>query len=348
MGVITFSSLKGGVGKTSASINIAHALARRGCETLLIDLDPALHTSSFFLSNNGINLKDKAPLSKLFTLPDILSSAKQYDSLIDIALSHKIPLIKNVRDCLSVLPGGSSLRHFSFGEARERFNGLFDLLVEELSSNFDYVIIDTPPDFNALTVNAIAVSDLCVVPVDASFMSIASLEELIERAETLTKPNFAILRTMVNRQARRIRKLSETELEQRLNMQGRKSETKPEIVDEYNPALEPELDIEDPNSFIKLLEDKNGAGSVPQQQNKSEEPQATATSPIYLLESVLYRSEQQNRLSFLRKTAFDTRSTKRLAECYREVARELEEVLALCEDDAPELELGGFLQAAIQ
>ena len=48
MGVICFASLKGGVGKTSAAVNTAHAFATAGCETVLVDLDPSCNASLFF------------------------------------------------------------------------------------------------------------------------------------------------------------------------------------------------------------------------------------------------------------------------------------------------------------
>ena len=72
MGVICFASLKGGVGKTSLSLNTAGAFAKRGCETLLIDLDPSGHSSRYFQAKSLRKTTPmESPLARLFLSGEI-------------------------------------------------------------------------------------------------------------------------------------------------------------------------------------------------------------------------------------------------------------------------------------
>ena len=100
-------------------------------------------------------------------------------------------------------------------------------------------------------------------------------------------------------------------------------------------------DIEEASQFIQLLRKResvngvagakteNGVGGHEPSERRAEEPAATNQEPIYLLNSMIYRTEQQNRLTFTGRTAFDDRSTAKLAEQYLGVARELEEIITL-------------------
>ena len=67
-------------------------------------------------------------------------------------------------------------------------------------------------------------------------------------------------------------------------------------------------------------------------------------NPIYLLNSLVYRTEQQNKLTFIGKTAFDSKGTNRLAEQYLSVAKEVEDILSLILDDDEEIETPSFFQ----
>ncbi len=334
MGVICFSSLKGGVGKTTLSLNVAGAFAERGCEALLIDLDPSAHTSRFFLPrtpgpNPGTGKPIESPLARLFLSADggLVSNE---ESLIDSAVDQGIPFVLPVRPRLTVLPGGPELRHFLWGKSSRVFKMLFPRLIEELQATYDYIIIDTPPDYNVLMRNAIAASDLVVVPVDSSAMSIDCMEELLTNCAHIKGPQWTIIRTMVNRQASRIQKLSTDRLRESVSVRSpNEGEEEEELVDS----------LDDADNFIAMIEqhesidngsDGNGSDSADQ-------------SPIYLLNSVVNRTELQNRLSFQGRTAFDTKATSNLAEQYSEVAREVDELLSLMGEEESEMSVADFL-----
>lgn len=372
MGVICFASLKGGVGKTSISINVAHAFATRDCRTLLIDCDPSSHASRFF---NALKLGDhfpsESPLARLFLStefesPRVTSSSQgaainaehrvaaadsawsdsedwieESDSRVT-ALRAKTPLIVNCRENLDVIPAGGELRHFLWGRGARAFRTQFPALIEELRNSYDHVVIDTPPDLNVITRNTIAVADLVVVPVDSSEMSIACLEEIVDSHAHIRGPRWAILRSMVNRAAKRVQKLAGAQLAETLgeSLENDVMKFATGEAQEYDDE-----DFDDTTDFLALVE------SVPEESrhhvmasadqsavnpaNGAANPEESL-DPIYLLRSMTYRTEEQNRLTFLQKTAFDTRQTRKLQTEYLKVAKELEDVLTLISGSEPE------------
>jgi chromosome partitioning protein len=308
MGVIVFASLKGGVGKTSLSVNVAHAFSRRRCRTLLIDLDPAGHASRFFRANPA----GESPLARHF-----FELAKEDVDEVPIPEEAFV----QVRPDLELLPSGEELRHFLWGRGHQLFARYFPKLMKTLRFDYDHVVIDTPPDFNPLTRNSLAVADVAVVPVDASEMSIYSLEELLLSAQHLERPTWGIVRTMVNRKASRSQMLSSERLQERLELQH---------LDEEGEEAE-EFNVEDPNSFMQMLQNWEKDNTIAKP--KPVAPVKQPDKPIYLLRSLLYRTELQNQITFSGKTALDSRQKSPLAEQYLSVAREVESLLAAKEND---------------
>jgi chromosome partitioning protein len=309
MSVITFSSLKGGVGKTSLSVNVAHAFARRDCRTLLIDFDPSGHTTRLFRRSFDQEVTSSEQRDKAVTA--LVGALIGEESGNDV--SSAVKYATKIRDNLSLLPGGNALRHALVGRGAKTFTRRFPLFVQELRFHFDHLIIDTSPDFSVLTRNALAVSDLSVVPVDASEMSIHSLEELIQTAQHIRRPTWCVLRTMVNKRAQRSQAMSTTRLHERVKLQN------------AVPAEEvvvPRYDIENPYEFMKMLQQWERENVRADEREKPAE-----RAPIYLLRSLVYRSEQQNQLTFAGLTAFDSRLSGSLADQYLTVARELETLL---------------------
>ncbi|MBL7663216.1 ParA family protein [bacterium] len=334
MSVISFTSLKGGVGKTSLSVNVAHAFACRGCRTLLIDCDPAAHATRLFTKHDAART-NSAALAKLFLNREILTEESDeerlslFDQLLDLD-----GLCENVRPSLDLIVGGSELRHLIWGVGAKAFAKLFPQLIHNLYDEYDQIIIDTPPDFNVITRNAIAAADLAVVPVDASEMAIWSLEELVENARHIQRPRWAIVRTMVNRSASRVRALGAERMTANLNL------------DASQELGSSEQDIATKDSFLSLLRSC-------EKKNKAADPalkKTIDTRPIYLLHAMIYRTEQQNQLSFLSQTAFDRKQAATLAENYLHVAREIEELITITQklpdDLLPEIDLGFSQQLA--
>jgi len=318
MGVICFSSLKGGVGKTSVSVNVAHAFAKRGCKVLIIDFDPVAHTSRLFYGEsskaalNGSVPRVESTLAHLF----LDKHAEAADSPIrkilrgDTSLLAAIP----VRSRLDLISSGSEIRHFLGVQGTRAFIEYFPRFLQAIKLEYDHIVFDTAPDFNVILRNCLAVSDLAVVPVDASEMSIYCLEELLSNSRHIKFPTWSIVRTMVNRQAKRMQQLSVSRLQNNFN------EVRQALPEDDSDL---DIDIENNQEFISLIRKKT-SDSIPEAGDA-----AGDDSPVYLLNSVVHRTEQQNRLSFVKNTAFDNQSTQRLAQEYWAVASELENVLAL-------------------
>lgn len=343
MAVICFGSLKGGVGKTSLSVNVAHAFAERGCETLLIDLDPMGHASRFFRQRCDLE-QCESPLARLFLGSDLLAAADkpaagggvpENVNLVERAIAEQIPLVVPVRDRLALLRSGPELRYFLWGRGARAFKQFFQKLIEELHCSYDYIVIDTPPDFNVLTRNALASSELVVVPVDSSAMSIHCLEEIIASTGHIKGPRWAIVRSMVTKQASRMQRLTSTRLQETLQLQSPQQAAQAHD-DPY--ADEEDVDISNPESFIELVE-RRERGRAQETAPVSDAPPPSDEQPILLLNSVVYRSEQQNRMTFLGATAFDSKGDKALREHYGGIAREVDFILSIGVDDDPLLDV---------
>lgn len=314
MSIIACCSLKGGVGKTSLAVNIAHAFAYRGCMTLLIDLDPSAHASRLFC-NNGVEefFPKVSPLARAFLKKN---SSKESTSLLS---QNEEPFFIPVRSFLELLPSGKELRYFIAAQGTKYFAKGFPKLIEELKSHFDHIVIDTPPEFNVLTRNAIAVSDISLCPVDPSEMGIHSVEELLDCAKHIKKPIWALVRTMVNTQAERTRALSNQRLQANLLFKDKNINSEEDLIN---------LDAEDPKNFLSLFSEWK-----PTDEGSNKVENIGFNRPVFLLDSFVKRSEAQNQLSFLGKTAFDNRKTSALARQYLAIARELEDILSNQEED---------------
>jgi cellulose biosynthesis protein BcsQ len=306
MSVICFASLKGGVGKTSLSLNVAHAFARRGCTTLLIDLDPSGHASRFFRRAEIEHMfPTQAPLARAFLsreqLEEPLSFGREPGET-----EGSLPFIVPVRPDFDLLPGGPELRYFIPAQGAVHFGRRFAAMLAELETHYDHIIIDTAPDFNVLTRNAVALAHLVVAPVDSSEMGVYSVEELLAFSTSLRKPVWAIVRTMVYARAETTQLLANNRLHATLLRFREPAETQDA-------------------QFLSLFSQWR--------QGSQEE---SGKRKIFLLDSVVYRTDFQNQLTFLRKTAFDGTRTEALARQYLGIAKELEDVLI---GAAPEVEM---------
>jgi chromosome partitioning protein len=153
---------KGGVGKTTTSINLAAGLADLGHRTLLIDTDPQAH------STLGLGI-DSSTLSKTL-----------YHSLTaDVPLTEVLQPTENER--LQVVPAHMDLAFAD--EALQKVQGR-DLRLkrrlEEVSGQFDFVVIDSPAQLNLLTINTMGAATEVIVPLQSQYYSIAGLSQLLE------------------------------------------------------------------------------------------------------------------------------------------------------------------------
>lgn len=170
--VIAMMNQKGGVGKTTTTVNLAAAIAEAGKRTLVIDLDPQAHATLHL----GV---DPGALDEGLS-EDAARSA--YDVIMDPAVDAT-SAIRKVRERLSVLPAETDLAGIETQLAEvdpgARARRLREALTR-IGSAFDYVLIDCPPSLGVLTLNGLAAAGEVMIPMQAHFLALQGVSKLLE------------------------------------------------------------------------------------------------------------------------------------------------------------------------
>lgn len=159
--IISVVNQKGGVGKTTTSVNLAAFLADQGKFVLLVDLDPQANATS------GLGL-DHASLP-----------AGVYEGLIGAHPMRRL-VHKTNHDGLKIIPATQSLAGASVElvNAEEREHFLRKALLE-VRNDFDYILIDNPPSLGMLTINGLVAADSVLIPVQAEYYALEGLTQLM-------------------------------------------------------------------------------------------------------------------------------------------------------------------------
>jgi len=182
--IIAVTNQKGGVGKTTTSVNLAASLCATKRRVLLVDLDPQGNATM----GSGVNKYD------------IEQSA--YELLIEDCPIDKV-IIEKAAGYFDLIPSNIDLTaaeveliSLSCKEQRLRFQ------LAKVKSNYDYIIIDCPPSLSMLTLNALVAADSVIIPMQCEYYSLEGLSALIDTIKKLTgiiNPDLKIeglLRTM--------------------------------------------------------------------------------------------------------------------------------------------------------
>ncbi len=179
--VISVINQKGGVGKTTIAFNICCALAQRGKRVLAIDCDPQTNLTALF----GVEIKQY----NLFHL--LINSVKELKAM-HLPVMFSDVLVPTKIDSISLLPAGQELSGFELtvaGISSPRQLILRKLIENyELRSQFDYIVIDSPPTLGLLMVNIMCASDGILVPFkpdDFSQVGLQHLHEAIDNIEEM-------------------------------------------------------------------------------------------------------------------------------------------------------------------
>ena len=166
--IISVANQKGGVGKTTTTVNLATILAKRGKKVLLIDADPQGNATS------GLGLdKDLEPSTY-----DILVN----DTELEEAMQKTI--IKNLKVCPANMDlAGAEVELVSMMSREQRLKEKVDII----KNSFDYILIDCPPSLGLVTLNAFTASDSVLIPVQCEYFALEGLGQLLNTINLVKK-----------------------------------------------------------------------------------------------------------------------------------------------------------------
>ena len=187
--IIAITNQKGGVGKTTTSLNVSAALALMGYRMLLIDTDPQAHSSTSCLAD---------PRQYAKSLYDIM--IRPADNIETIIAKSTIPGLDVVVSKISMAKLEPSL----LGEIDGHFR-LKDV-IQPIKQKYDHIIIDTPPTLGLITLNSLVAASHILIPIQSSFLCLEGTDDLLETIDKVKKvanPTLQVLGILITLHDRR-------------------------------------------------------------------------------------------------------------------------------------------------
>ena len=166
--IISVANQKGGVGKTTTTVNLSTILAKKGKKVLLIDADPQGNATS------GLGIEKELE----YSVYDVIVNE------IDMDKTIKNTNIKNLKICPSNINlAGAEVELVSMISREQRLKEKLDLIKDQ----FDYVIIDCPPSLGLITLNTFTAADSVLIPIQCEFYALEGLGQLMNTINLVKK-----------------------------------------------------------------------------------------------------------------------------------------------------------------
>lgn len=186
---IAIINLKGGVGKSVTTCNLAAELAAMSCNVLVVDLDKQGNTSKFF----GVLDYERPSVAEV-----MLGNCKAVDAVVEetgVAGIQLLPCdMRMLKANRSILMDTTEPQQFRLRDA-----------LENLAGNYEYCIMDCPPDLDMGSINALCAADWVIIPVDCDEWACDGMKEIvdqIERVQMYYNPHLKIMGTMMTKYRR--------------------------------------------------------------------------------------------------------------------------------------------------
>lgn len=172
--VFTLSNQKGGVGKTTSTVNLAAALSRAGAKVLVIDLDPQGNAST------ALGVEHRPSVTSIYEvligeadMGDVVQQSTDNDNLFCVPSTINL--------------AGAEIELVSLVAREQRLKSALDVFLGAQAEPFHYVFIDCPPSLGLLTINAFVAATEVIIPIQCEYYALEGLSQLLKNIELIEK-----------------------------------------------------------------------------------------------------------------------------------------------------------------
>ena len=172
--IFTVANQKGGVGKTTTTVNLAAALARTGARVLVIDLDPQGNASTAL----GVEHRSETPsvyevIINDLPMASVVQKSPEFEALYCIPATIHL--------------AGAEIELVSLVAREQRLRSALETFLEESDDTFHYVFIDCPPSLGLLTINAFVAANEVLIPIQCEYYALEGLSQLLNNIQLIER-----------------------------------------------------------------------------------------------------------------------------------------------------------------